>query len=896
MGTLKKLSTNPYEILHPDDRWQMGTEEFQGYLIGDKMPPLVGKIRRDVEKWRSDGYPNISNTSIALLNWWFGRDPELVQEICYYFAQREAVESVIYLYESVKVRDKYDLLRYSAGGVTPEMMEEDWRRFVIKMATGSGKTKVISLIILWSYFHKTYEADSDLSRNILLIAPNIIVLDRLYRDFQDMQIFRTDGAIPGNGYEGCDWQNDFKMRLHKQDDVRGVQLPGNLYLTNIHRVYTTDTSLPTADDKNSRNYFLGNNVVDIKKSGIHLLDIVRDTDELMVINDEAHHIHDSKMEWFRSIQGVHNSLVKNGKKLSLQIDLTATPKHNNGQIFVQTISDYPLVEAIHQNIVKRPVVPDEESEAKMKERQHPKYVEKYADYIKLGVEEWRKARDEHKKADKKAVLFVMTDGTRTSDEVADYLERTYSDLEGKVLVIHTKKNGEIDEKTEGKKEKAESKKEKELQQLRQNAAKIDNDDNKYSAVVSVLVLREGWDVRNVTTIVGLRQFSAKSKILPEQTLGRGLRLMYGKGRGEKVSVIGTPAFVKFVKEIEKEGVKLEKVQMGERTAPQTPRVIRIEFDNLKKEDIEALDIVLPRLSRRFNTDFAQINNLQAENIAVSPVKYKQYGKVEDREITFRDVLEQEFSHTTILGEGLVQDYSNVIAYFVRCLMKQFHLFSDYSPFYELVELFVRTRLFDKTILLDSEDTLRNLAEEPTTKILLEAIGNAISETICTETGNVKIAGEIRVSQMHSFTTDYTYEVFAPRKSLQNYIVTPNTKLELDFARFLDSCPDIIAFAKNYFAVDFYIEYVKKDGKLSRYFPDFFVKDSANKVWVIETKGRMDENDRRKINRLAQWRDDVCKLMGASVVDCLLVDENNFNNYRPSNFSDITKMFPLNVDK
>ena len=889
MAIPKTLSTNPYEILHPDDRWQPGTEELQGTLIRDNMPPLVDKIRRDVWEWRNKGYPNISNTSRALLNWWFGRDTELVQGVHYYFAQREAMESVIYLYENVKVRDKYDLLRFSAGGVAPEMMEENWRRFVIKMATGSGKTKIMSLIILWSYFHKTYEDDSDLSRNILLIAPNIIVLDRLYRDFQGMRIFYEDGAIPDNGYEGCDWQNDFKMRLHKQDDVRGVQSPGNLYLTNIHRVYTSDISLPTADDENSRNYFLGDEAVDIKKSGIHLLDIVRDTDELMVINDEAHHIHDSKMEWFRSIQGIHNSLVQKGKKLSLQMDLTATPKHNRGQIFVQTISDYPLVEAIHQNIVKRPVVPDEESEAKMKKRQHPKYVEQYADYIKLGVEEWRKARDEHKKAHKKAVLFVMTEDTLTADEVAAYLEKKFSDLEGKVLVIHTKKNGEIDEKAKGKKEK-------ELQQLRQNAAEIDNVDNKYSAVVSVLVLREGWDVRNVTTIVGLRQFSAESKILPEQTLGRGLRLMYGNGSGEKVSVIGTPAFVEFVKEIEKEGVKLEKVQMGKRTAPQTPRVIIIERDNPQKEDIEALDIALPRLSRRFNTDFTQIDNLRAENIVVSPVEYKQYGKIEDREIIFRDVLKKEISHITTLGEGLVQDYSNVIAYFVRCLMNQFRLFSGYNYFYELVELFVRTRLFGKTIPLDSEDTLRNLAEEPTSKRLLEAIGTAISETIRAETGNVKIKGEIRISQMHSFTTDYKYEVFVPRKSLQNYIVAPTTKLELDFARFLDSCPDIITFAKNYLAVDFNIEYVKTDGKLSRYFPDFFVKDSANKVWVIETKGRMDENDRRKLNRLAQWRDDVCKLKGDSVVDCLLVDENNFRNYRPSNFLDITKMFPLKVDK
>ncbi|HRE33126.1 MAG TPA: DEAD/DEAH box helicase family protein, partial [Candidatus Berkiella sp.] len=81
-------------------------------------------------------------------------------------------------------------------------------------------------------------------------------------------------------------------------------------------------------------------------------------DELMILNDEAHHIHDSKLAWFKSIQDIHNQLVQKGDVLSLQIDVTATPKHVNGAIFVQTMADYPLAEAIWQNVVKHPVLPD----------------------------------------------------------------------------------------------------------------------------------------------------------------------------------------------------------------------------------------------------------------------------------------------------------------------------------------------------------------------------------------------------------------------------------------------------------------------------------------------------------------------------------------------------------
>ena len=172
----------------------------------------------------------------------------------------------------------------------------------------------------------------------------------------------------------------------------------------------------------------------------------------MVLNDEAHHIHDPKLAWFKSIEDIHNRLLQKGGKLALQVDVTATPKHNNGAIFVQTVTDYPLVEAISQNVVKHPVLPDAPSRAKLQERQSAKYTEKYADYLELGIIEWRKAYAEHEKLGKKAILFVMTDDTRNCDEVAEYLESRYPELKDAVLVIHTQRNGEISEADYGQEE------------------------------------------------------------------------------------------------------------------------------------------------------------------------------------------------------------------------------------------------------------------------------------------------------------------------------------------------------------------------------------------------------------------------------------------------------------
>jgi len=102
-------------------------------------------------------------------------------------------------------------------------------------------------------------------------------------------------------------------------------------------------------------YFLGAKpVAKTSDSKVDLGVIIREIDELVVLNDEAHHIHDERMAWFKAIQDIHNKMKQKDRALSLQIDVTATPRHNNGGIFVQTISDYPLVEAISQDVVKHP--------------------------------------------------------------------------------------------------------------------------------------------------------------------------------------------------------------------------------------------------------------------------------------------------------------------------------------------------------------------------------------------------------------------------------------------------------------------------------------------------------------------------------------------------------------
>jgi len=879
---------SPHAIIDPEIRWFPADEALRETTMDKLMPPLVAELRRKVRAFRDSGYADASPTSRSLLNWWFKERHLLPQsdgtmaEFQYFFAQREALETIVFLYEVTEVKDKYDLMRFDSSGlVTSQMFDESWRRFVIKMATGSGKTKVMSLALAWSYFHKLYEPDSSLARNFLVIAPNIIVLDRIYSDFRGLQIFYDDPVIPDNGYDGRNWQDDFQLTLHLQDEVRITQPVGNIFLTNIHRVYASDDIPPSPEDENTMEYFLGKRPTGATTDrNVDLGDIVRDIDELMVLNDEAHHVHDKKLAWFKSIEDIHNRLLQKDKALSLQVDVTATPKHTNGAIFVQTVSDYPLVEAISQNVVKHPVLPDAASRAKLTERKSSKFTEQYADYIDLGVIEWRKTWEEHKKMGKKAILFVMTDDTKNCDDVAEYLENRYQDLKDSVLVIHTKNNGEISEAATGKNQE-------DLEMLREQANTIDNPENDYKVIVSVLMLKEGWDVRNVTTIVGLRSYSAKSNILPEQTLGRGLRKMYPGFTEEYVSVVGTNAFMDFVESIQAEGVELERRSMGEGTEAKTPLVIEVDQDNPKK-DLEKLDIEIPALTPRIYREYKNMADLDETAFGHTPIPYKEFSEEEQREIVFKEITTGEITHTTILDTAGTIDHSSVIGYFAHTIKNELRLVGGYDVLYGKVKNFVQYQLFGKPVNLDDPNTLRNLSELVATKTIIENFNTAINDLTVQDKGDTEIHHRIKLRQTRPFVAK-NQPYLVPKKSVFSKIIA-DSHFELEFASFLEGCEDVVSYAKNYFAINFKLDYVNADGDISNYYPDFFVNTTEGVIYVVETKGQEDLDVPQKMERLAMWCEDINRVQSEATFDFVFVDQEGFEQYRPTSFNALTGGF------
>jgi type III restriction enzyme len=638
--------------------------------------------------------------------------------------------------------------------------------------------------------------------------------------------------------------------------------------------------LPTPDDENTMDYFLGTRPVGATTdSKVDLGAIVREVDELMVINDEAHHIHDSKLAWFKSIQDIHNHLLQKDSSLSIQIDVTATPKHVNGGIFAQTISDYPLVEAIHQNVVKHPLTPDIPSREKLFERQSLKYVEKFKDFIDLGVIEWRKVYEEHQKLGKKAILFVMTDDTRNCDDVAEYLN-TFPDLENAVLTIHTKNNGEITEASTGKAKE-------ELETLRRYSNEIDADKSPYKAIVSVLMLKEGWDVRNVTTIVGLRAYTSKSNILPEQTLGRGLRKMYFGLNEEYVSIIGTKAFMEFIESIKSEGVELERKAMGEGTEPKAPLLIEVDRNNPTK-NLDELDIEIPILSPSLYREYKNLADLNIKSFGNEKFKFNTYTEEELKLIVFKELTTDEISHETYLDSAGVADYRSVLGWFTRSIMKELRLFSGFEILYEKVQVFIRDELFVTTVDLEDPNTLRNLSEPAVANSIVTCFKKAINDLTIKPKGDAEIRDYIKLRNSKSFIANDKDSLLA-KKSVFNRIVG-DSKLELDFAALLEKLPDVISYAKNFISLNFKVDYINSNGNISNYHPDFIVKLSNDRCVIVETKGLEDTDVPLQLTRLKNWCNDVNKVQKKVKFDFLFIDEEKFRKYQFNKFSDLLHLF------
>ena len=555
---------------------------------------LVPAIREAVHGWRAGGYEGATATSQRLLRHWFETDHLTKDggEWLYYYCQREAIETLIYLYEVVRARNLYALAQHFDRGARVQVNPADdrWARYVFKMATGSGKTKVMSLAMTWSYFNARFEADrrGDYAQTFALIAPNVIVYQRLLEDFRGGAIFRRDPLIPN------EWEADWQFTVVTRDAPIASTTPGTLYLTNIHQLYESRGRARGVAEPEALTAVLGGPRPGAPEGrGTGLRERMLSHSELMVLNDEGHHLHTDEIGWAQVIARMDRELrARTGAGLRAQLDFSATPKYTNGALFSEIVVDYPIAQAVDDGIVKRPVLGELSGAI---EYAAESAADRHRDKLHAGIEKWREHRDLLAPVRRTPLLFVMTESTKAADEVGDWLKMQPEFGEESVLVIHTNQRGEI---VEG----ASAYRQRELERLREAARRVDEPDNPYRAIVSVLMLREGWDVRNVSVIVPLRAYSAKAQILPEQTLGRGLRRMWPVAAGdvrEQVIVIEHESFRQFWdRELKEEGLDVERVPV-EQLRPDIHTVLvdrsKLEYDIGIPRLTSALAVALPDL-------------------------------------------------------------------------------------------------------------------------------------------------------------------------------------------------------------------------------------------------------------------------------------------------------------
>lgn len=820
----------------------------------DSVAPLVASIRTEVDAWRAGGYPGASATSLRLLSHWFLDEHQSDgAPFRWYFAQQEAVETLVYLHEVVQSRTLADLAGRYAREPLP-VQRQQFPRYVFKMATGSGKTKVMSLALTWAYFHALREPGSAMSSTSLVIAPNLIVYERLRDDFEHARVFRTDPLVP------AEWRHEFDLRVCLRGDPVPLQAPGVLLLTNVQQLYDR-SARPASDPLDA---LLGPRPPADLTAGEPPLRQVAARGRVLVVNDEAHHLHDEvkgetgePLQAIRSIERLHE-LAAAG--VAAQLDFSATPRNNQGRVFAETVVDYPLAQAIEDGIVKRPVIGELQGVAA--EVPSDDAAVRYRLRILTGVEKWREYRSALAPAGKKPLLFVMAEDTTSADQIAAYLE-TLRDLSGKVLTIHVNlTGGGRGEVRTG-----------ELEQARRWAREVDRDDNPYAAIVSVLMLREGWDVRNVSVIVPLRALSSENAILPEQTLGRGLRRMTppGSGADETVVVIEHEAFRElWDKALDDEGLEIERRRV-DRVTPEA-QVVAVEPERL------AYDIGIPVLPRVLTRQPAGLRSLTAEQVPERRLELPEELRGDAVEYVGRDMLSGQEVDRARYALDRPYDPTAVLAWFVNELQRDCRLTGQFAVLAPIVQGYVERRLFGGPVDLADPLVLQVLQEPAARETVLGVLRQAVDEaTLRAEQQVVGQVKELLLSSTRPFL--FTGKTVTVTRSVFN-LQPCDSGLEVSFCAFLDRCGDVAAFAKLAREVRFSLEYRAEGGGVAYYYPDFAVRLDNGSHLLMETKGLADLDVPHKDERAARWAVDASVASGIRWT-YVRVDEEPFRAYERS---------------
>ena len=361
---------------------------------------------------------------------------------------------------------------------------------------------------------------------------------------------------------------------------------------------------------------------------------------------------------------------------------------------------------------------------------------------------------------------------------------------------------------------------------------------------------------------------------------------------ETVSVMGTPAFMDFVESIQSEGVTLEYKPMGAGAKREESLIVEVDTQNEQK-DLDALDIPIPKLTRRYNREFKNLDALDPAAFKNQLLPLKPFTPEQTREIVFKTMLDAEIHHTIQIDGSGPADYRSVVAFFARQLLKDLRLVGGYDVLYGKVKTFMGEYLFSPSpVNLEDPVVLRNLSEPDAGKILYDSFKSAMNALTIQESGITRIEDYIRLRETRPFRTEHRPYLAASKSIFSKIVGEPRSGgFELSFAAFLENASDVAAFTKNYLAVGFKLDYVKSDGDLSNYTPDFIVRTKDGVIWVVETKGREELDLPRKMERLKQWCTDATAAEEyGQRYDFVFVDQLGFEKHSPKDFAALAASF------
>jgi len=832
----------------------------------------VNKIRERVDKWRDAGYPGITTVTKELLEHWKNpdREPRL------FFCQIEAIETLIWLIEAPETEKQ---------GIEIKGDGSPFQRLCSKMATGSGKTIVMAMLIAWQTINKaTYPKDTRFSKNILAVAPGLTVKSRLKVLYPSdpQNYYQAFDIVPSDMFDklrqGCIKIVNWHMLAWESEDQ-------------IQRKHTVDKRGAKSDEAYTR----------------EVLGDMANAKNIIVINDEAHHawrinpeakgkytrerdLKDSAEEatvWIGGLDRIHKT-----RRILRCHDFSATPflpsgeKASEENLFGWIVSDFGLNDAIESGLVKTPrvVIRDDGRLTKeMKSRFYHIYndPEVKSDinrstephellpdliltaYLHLG-KDWRETLETWKgKVETPPVMITVCNRTETAarieyafnhgkiriDELNDAKKtlridsKILAEAESKEETIE--KQAEEDEKKPTKTDKAEY-----LRLQVDTVGKVGEPGEQIQNVISVGMLTEGWDAKTVTHIMGLRAFT--SQLLCEQVVGRGLRRTSydvepetGLYAPEYVNIFGIPFTF------------LPHESSGD-TPPPPPRPrTRIFADDEKRQ----YEITWPNIAR-INHTYTPKLTLDVSKIKRIELRPEDTPLSSDLAPMIDGKPNPKFLFEINLADKAVENYLKAVRRQRLIFEISREIYDQMKPSWQgnkeyllihlvkIVEDFIDSKkIFIYSLAYREDDLRRRLLILLNMNKIVQHIFNAIKFENTQQVVPI-FNKEIPLKSTQNMMTWFTSRPCEHTKKSHISQIVVDSTWEMTEAFELDRNPEVTAWTKNDH-LGFVITYVFR-GVIHKYYPDFLIKLSNGKTLILEVKGKDDQQNKTKREYLNEW--------------------------------------------